>query len=230
MPTSHHYQISKIIDLIMKIKPKSILDIGVGFGKYGVLCREFLELWDKRQEYNKFIRKIDGIEAFKEFITPLHKYIYDDIYIGNAFEIIDDINHKYDLILLIDVLEHFDKDIGIKFINKLKKKGKSILISTPKIVGLQKNSFSNIYESHRSSWTKKELERIGPHIFIYDKKSHIYYFDKKESLNYIKEKLINSYLDDLYTIFSRLVKNPIKTFRLSLLFILRKLFKIFSKN
>ncbi|HII30270.1 TPA: glycosyltransferase family 1 protein, partial [Candidatus Woesearchaeota archaeon] len=84
MPSSSHYQISKIMNLVVKLNPSSILDVGVGFGKYGVLCREYLELGDGREEYDKFLRRIDGIEAFKNYITPLHRFIYDHIYIGDG--------------------------------------------------------------------------------------------------------------------------------------------------
>jgi hypothetical protein len=45
------------MDNIIALKPKSILDIGTEFGKYGVLCREYLELWDGRQKY-EFTRRI----------------------------------------------------------------------------------------------------------------------------------------------------------------------------
>jgi len=46
MPTSNWQNISYNIDLIRKIKPQSILDVGVGFGRWGILLREFLELWE----------------------------------------------------------------------------------------------------------------------------------------------------------------------------------------
>jgi hypothetical protein len=58
------------MDLIVNINPNSVLDIGTGFGKYGLLCREYLELWDGRQNYDKFLRRIDGVEAFESYITP----------------------------------------------------------------------------------------------------------------------------------------------------------------
>ena len=58
MPSSQHYHISKIMDLIININPMSILDIGTGFGKYGVLCREYLELWDGRHNYSQFLRAL----------------------------------------------------------------------------------------------------------------------------------------------------------------------------
>lgn len=230
MPTSQHFQISKIIDLIIKLNPHSILDIGVGFGKYGMLCREYLELWNNRQAYKKFFRRIDGIEAFKDYITPLHEYIYDNIYLGDALEIIEKINFKYDLVIVIDVLEHFNKNSGKLLIEKIFKKSNGLLISTPKIFALQKDSFNNIYEIHRSSWSKKALERIGPHIFIYDKYNHIYLFDKQETLNNLKEKLVNSYVEDLYNLLRDFIINPLRTIRYFLSFIIKNLYKIFIKS
>lgn len=44
LPSSQYYHISKILELIIAIDPSSVLDVGTGFGKYGVLCREYLEL------------------------------------------------------------------------------------------------------------------------------------------------------------------------------------------
>lgn len=40
MPTSWYNVIPEILSLIEKHKPRSILDIGIGFGKYGVLIRK----------------------------------------------------------------------------------------------------------------------------------------------------------------------------------------------
>ncbi|MBA7570185.1 hypothetical protein ES708_11933 [subsurface metagenome] len=33
MPSSHWYQLNEIMELIILTQPKSILDVGVGFGK-----------------------------------------------------------------------------------------------------------------------------------------------------------------------------------------------------
>jgi hypothetical protein len=43
MPTSYYVQISTTIQIIQDINPKSVLDVGAGFGKYGVLCRKMLD-------------------------------------------------------------------------------------------------------------------------------------------------------------------------------------------
>ncbi|HET7642950.1 MAG TPA: hypothetical protein VFK40_05540, partial [Nitrososphaeraceae archaeon] len=81
------------MDIIIALKPFSFLDIGNGFGKYGVLSREYLELWDGREEY-KFRRRIDGIKFFENYIIPLHKFIYNNIYTENITELIKKIDYK----------------------------------------------------------------------------------------------------------------------------------------
>lgn len=60
MPTSHFYQLDQLTELIFILNPKSILDIGVGFGKYGFLAREYLNL-NRDDNYKNFKRRIDGI-------------------------------------------------------------------------------------------------------------------------------------------------------------------------
>ena len=52
MPSSHYFQLNEIVDLIALTNPVKVLDIGVGFGKYGFLAREYLELWKDGGEYS----------------------------------------------------------------------------------------------------------------------------------------------------------------------------------
>ena len=130
MPTSHPYQLDDILQLIIETAPQSLLDVGVGFGKYGVLAREYLELWDENKAYNKWSHRIDGIDIFTSYLTPLHDFIYDKIYIGNAIKILPEIDLNYDLILLIDILEHFEKDDGIKLLRLARERAKNLIISS----------------------------------------------------------------------------------------------------
>ncbi len=168
MPTSHHKQISKILDLVILNNPKSVLDIGTGFGKYGMLIREYLELWDGRENYKDFRRVIDGIEAYPDYITPVHKFIYDNLYIGNASSVINNLSTEYDLVLLIDVLEHFEQLEGEIIINKILKRNKVLLISVPKLVEDQDDSFGNPFEIHKSQWSKKNFREYGATYFKKD--------------------------------------------------------------
>lgn len=160
MPTSHLFQLNEIVQLIKVTDPGRLLDIGIGFGKYGFLSREYLELWDGREQYNDWKRTIDGIEAFEGYITPLQRLVYDEIYIGNAMEVLPAIAGRYDLVLLIDVLEHFCYQDGLRLIRECKRIARNLLISVPKIVDEQGALFGNQFERHRFQWRKKHLREL----------------------------------------------------------------------
>ena len=166
------------MELIVLTKPQSVLDVGVGFGKYGVMSREFLELWDGRENYTEWTRTIDGIEVFKGYLTPLHDFIYDKIYVGNAIEIIPTLKTNYDIILLIDVLEHLDYEAGIKLLKDCQKIGKNIIVSTPHDIGDQKDSFGNPFEIHKFQWRKKHFHQFKNKFFIPNELSLICYIGK----------------------------------------------------
>lgn len=153
MPTSWYQAISNILDQIQKENPKSVLDIGVGFGKYGLMVREVLDLPFERYNKDQWLINIEGIEAFKEYKNPIHDYIYNKIYYGDATEVIKKLP-KYDCILLIDVLEHFKKEEGKEFIKELMSHvNKSLIISTPRYPAKQEEYLGNKYEEHKSKWS-----------------------------------------------------------------------------
>jgi hypothetical protein len=142
----------------------SILDVGAGFGKYGVLCREYLELWDGRYQYHDFQRRIDAVEVFADYITPVHRFIYNNVYTEDILTLIPKLDIKYDMVLLIDVLEHFEHPIGQNLLERLltiDRKAKGVLVSTPKNPSPQKAKFGNHYEIHRARWTEDELKRTA---------------------------------------------------------------------
>jgi hypothetical protein len=169
VPSSRHHQITKIVEVIVALRPNSVLDIGVGFGKYGVLAREYLEMWDNESyEKSAWRYRIDGIEAFEPYLTPLHNYVYDHIYIGDACDIVPRLDHKYDLVLLIDVLEHMEKEVGTALLNQLRQKADGILICVPNEFTVQNDLFGNPYEIHRTFWSKRELRAFTPNAIISD--------------------------------------------------------------
>lgn len=171
MPTSNHEQISKIITIICRLKPKNLLDIGIGFGKYGMLSREYLE--NGEPDRCKWMHRIDGIEAFKKNVNPIYKYFYDNILWGDAKDIVETIDVNYNLSLLIDVLEHFDFDEGHSLVMSLQTKSANILISTPKLMPVQGALFGNPYEVHKTQWHKEDLKKFGNCIFFSDTHQYI---------------------------------------------------------
>lgn len=179
MPSSHFFQLNEIVELIVLTQPASILDVGVGFGKYGFLCREYLDVLDGRQEIHNWQRRIDGIEIFKNYITPLQKLIYNHIYFGNALDILPTLTEHYDLILLIDIIEHFDFPDGQKLLQLCQQHGKNIIISTPRIDLPQNTMFGNPYETHRSFYRKRDFRKFSNKIFVFNFFSLIVYLGEQ---------------------------------------------------
>ncbi|RDI41850.1 glycosyltransferase [Falsibacillus pallidus] len=152
MPTSFYQAIPEIIEHIRIDEPSSILDVGVGFGKYGVLLREVFDIPFERYEKKSWQLQIDGIEGFAGYRNPLHEYVYNQVIYGNLESVIDQMG-DYDTILLIDVLEHFEKPEGLEIIQKLlAHANKSLIISTPLYPEPQGDYLGNTLETHKSRW------------------------------------------------------------------------------
>lgn len=157
VPTSYPHQLNQIVNLIRYTKPQSVLDIGVGFGKYGMLAREYLEFGSTETGYGEWTHRIDGIEAFGDYLTPLHDYIYDEVFVGNALEILPTLEQRYDIILLIDVLEHFERDDGLRLLELMRERGRNYIVSTPRHAGPQGAEYGNEWETHRSQWHPRDF-------------------------------------------------------------------------
>lgn len=214
MPTSPPYQLNEIIYTVMIYDPMSILDIGIGFGKYGFLLREYLEFWNGNRNYKNWKKQIDGIEIFEEYITPLHNFIYNRIYVGNAVELLPELEKKYDLILLIDVIEHLNYENGLRLLEECKKRARNVLISTPRDIGTQKDEFNNQYETHIFQWKKKYFNRFTKKFFIPNIDSIIVFIGddapevKKRCRNFLiklRARQLFSYFVFTYRIFNKFI-------------------------
>jgi len=180
MPSSAWTQIDDVISLIKRVNPMSMLDVGVGFGKYGVLAREYLELWDGRDRYDDWRRRIDGIEVFEEYHNPIYDWAYDAVFFGNALEVIEKLDN-YDLILMVDVIEHFEKEDGARFLRLCSARSKNILVVTPIRPSAQKSAFGNPHEEHRSAWTQEDLKPYGRLTAVPNRKSLVCLLSRKEN-------------------------------------------------
>jgi hypothetical protein len=172
MPSSTPAFIPQVIDHVIKINPMSIFDIGIGWGKWGGLFREYLDIRQCRIKKSEWIHIIDGIEIFPDYIQDHQKYIYNNIIEGDICDYIDLI-HSYDLIFMGDVLEHIEKNKGIELINKLTHKCKYLILSVPLQEWPQGEINGNIYERHISEWRLIEFEKYNIdniHFSIVEKK------------------------------------------------------------
>lgn len=177
MPSSHHEQIPKIVWFSCLLRPEKVLDAGFGFGKYGFLLREYLEVPLGRYDPADWRVRIDGIEAYAPYVHELQRAIYDTIHIGDALAILKKMPAAaYDLILAIDVLEHFTKEDGGAFIAECRRVGANTLISTPIEPMRQEAWYGNEFETHRSKWTVQEMLDHGARFFVADSASLIAMF------------------------------------------------------
>jgi peptidylprolyl isomerase len=142
----------------------SVLDIGIGFGKFGFLAREYTDV--RLGRYFNWQTRIDGIEIFEKYVTPLQRQIYDNIYIGNAIDLLPTLG-KYDMIICSDMLEHLNENDGVFLLDAIEKKSGFAMIVTPVRVLQQEAIYDNEHERHISSWPKETLNKLGE-VFQFD--------------------------------------------------------------
>lgn len=172
MPSSGPNSIPVVLELAWELAPKRVLDLGVGYGKYGVLLREQLELRHSHEDRhrgktNGFSRvvRIDGVEGFPSYVGDLHRAVYDSIYLEDILEFVNK-EWEYDFIFIGDVLEHLDKAIAVEKVlpTLVARAAMGVLVSVPAKVGEQGATFGNPLEIHRSSWSAREFKQFAPYV------------------------------------------------------------------
>jgi glycosyltransferase involved in cell wall biosynthesis len=149
--------IPEIISEVSKFQPESILNIGIGFGKYGVLLREKLERSKELNKKEDWNIRLDGIEPFKNYQNPIHDFVYDNVYYDSVTNCIENLPN-YDVVLLIDVIEHFKKEEGREIIKKIiKHTKKALIISTPLYPEPPGEKRTTKFEEHKSRWTQLDF-------------------------------------------------------------------------
>jgi len=158
MPTSPYVHIEYVAMLLVQLRPSSVLDIGLGNGKMGFIARDILDvMYGERYHKGNWQIRIDGIEAYKDYIQDHQRYIYDNIYIGDAYEVIDRLG-SYDIVILGDVLEHFPKDRAWLFLDKCALHSNlALIVNIPIGPAPQPAIYDNDYERHLSEWHVEEL-------------------------------------------------------------------------
>ena len=165
MPSSRPNTIPTVIHLVRQLQPRSILDVGVGFGKWGHLFREYTDILEAEHDPARYRRenwrvRIDGIEGFPDYLTEMHRYLYNEIHPGDARALIRTLP-VYDLIFMGDVLEHMTKSDGRQFLSDaLAHASKAVLVTTPKYETEQADLCGNDLEQHRSLWSVRDFRQF----------------------------------------------------------------------
>lgn len=167
MPSGPISPMPYVVFTVLTYKPKSVLELGIGFGKWGHVFREYLEITQSFDSPDRYRRenwsiKIDGIEGFEPYLTDAHRYIYSNIFIGDFCEIVPTLE-PYDVIFMGDVLEHVPKDKAYKLLDDcLLKTNNAVVLTTPFGFCEQTDACGNEFERHQSGWSIKDFDRY-PH-------------------------------------------------------------------
>ena len=151
MPTSDVFNIPAIVVTVGSFRPKSILDVGCGFGKYGVLLREYTDVAAGRCDRKSWQTRIVGIEGFENYRNPVWE-AYDEVRIGEASNLLPQLG-AFDIVLIADVIEHFEKPAATALVELALAASPVVVVSTPRDFYAQGAEFGNEFERHRCLWT-----------------------------------------------------------------------------
>lgn len=157
---SERCNLTPVANLLVQADPKNVLDVGIGFGNYGMIARAFLDVWRGRLFKDKWKTIINGIEYYKEFETPLYNFIYNHIFWGDALEVIPKLG-KYEAVMLMHIIEHMEKKQSLEFISLVEKHCTKLIV-----IGTPSTFFSTGYptypkEQHKCLYTTQELKGLG---------------------------------------------------------------------
>jgi hypothetical protein len=143
MPSSFVDSVAPIMHTIIDMVPERIVDVGPGWGKYGLMCREYLPN----------LKWLDAVEV-PEGRCSVQDEIYDHVFEGDARCFRG--WRPYELALLVDVIEHMSKEDGHALLRRMLQAGADVLVSTPKVF-VEQHDDDNPYEEHICLWTWQDF-------------------------------------------------------------------------
>lgn len=155
--TSNWQQIPFCVEAMLDICPLRVLDVGIGFGRWGVLVREFCEEWKGRIHRENWRVHLEGIEAYPKNVEEYHHLFYNWVHIGDAAEIIGQMTERWDLIIFGDVLEHWVKERAAGVLDQALNLSDYVLVNIPVGPGWERGGmYENPWEEHKSFWQLDE--------------------------------------------------------------------------
>jgi hypothetical protein len=132
-------------------KTVEILDLGIGVGGFGKRIKTRIQA----------PTRITGVEVWEKYKSDKWAY-YDEIVIDEISAFLAGNDRAFDFILLIDVLEHFERAHGEEVLSDLKRRARrAVIVSTPTTDYPQGPFGGNPYEIHRCIWRNRELCEAG---------------------------------------------------------------------
>ena len=149
MPTSSLAVAPAVLWSVAEVEPASVLDVGAGWGKYAVLLREYLNVKPSR---------IDAVEAHAPYVDAHRlRVLYDDVIVGDVVDVADERLAVYDVVLMVDVIEHIDKARAVDLLDRIPGR---VVISTP-VEWFDTGPGLPSTEAHVSHWAVDDFVATG---------------------------------------------------------------------
>lgn len=161
MPWSDYGHVPVVLHEVHCLAPKTVLELGIGFGKWGVLLREVLDARYGRCERDSWKAIIYGVDVHFKYANPCWD-VYSDTWVGDFTKYWEYTPRRvYDLVMMMDSLEHLTPEVGRPFLEALVQNNKHVIIAVPNGEMPQGEVYGNPYEAHRWTFTGlSEFERF----------------------------------------------------------------------
>lgn len=148
--------------VVRLLNGKSMLDVGCGKGKWGFLARVNAQFLVKNAP-----KEIVGCDIFLPYLRECNNLakVYDRLVLCDA-RFLPFRRKVFDIVLLAEVLEHLSKEDGEKaLIESERVAEKRIIVTTPQYPLSQTVLNGNVYQTHISRYTAKELKKRGFNVY-----------------------------------------------------------------
>jgi predicted TPR repeat methyltransferase len=158
MPIGSYAAVPLLAQRLLRLRPQSVLDLGMGFGGCGAAVREWLDAGVRPWK-----TYLAGVEAWADYRNPVWD-LYDVVYVQTIEDFLRLSSEAFDCVLLGDVLEHFEKEAGRQVLLDIQPRvapDGCLLVTTPAHFFSQEAVYGNAWERHRSYWSAEELAALG---------------------------------------------------------------------
>jgi hypothetical protein len=155
---------------IVERRPSAVLDAGIGFGIWGGLLRQYLDVWSGRIQAEDWTTRIDGIEIDEKRVQPHARQLYTEIIVGDIREVVPRraAEVRYDVILFGDVIEHLPKDDGLALLHTATGlAGQLVVVRIPLGDGWRREGREEP-DHHRSQWYADDFSGYPATVRQYD--------------------------------------------------------------